>query len=152
MSKSIVTAHGKMDLERKASRAIMVDVRPLLAFSNGNLQSLYNSSNGFYRRQLILTTKEKPADRVDDPDIAEKMKLEIEGIFLWAFEAYSGWRQTTSVSRKVSGAEQPGVCQARREQRHRLMESTGYIRLKADMSVTSKECMPFMESGVMRMG
>ena len=58
----------------------------LLAFSNGDLQALYDRSNGFYRRQLILTTKEKPADRVDDPDIAEKMKLEIEGIFLWAFE------------------------------------------------------------------
>jgi len=47
----------------------------LLAFSNDDLQSLYDRSNGFYRRQLILTTKEKPANRVDDPDIAEKMKL-----------------------------------------------------------------------------
>ena len=33
----------------------------------------------------MLTTKEKPADRVDDPDLAEKMKMEIESIFLWAF-------------------------------------------------------------------
>ena len=33
----------------------------------------------------MLTTKEKPVDRVDDPDLAEKMKMEIEGIFLWAF-------------------------------------------------------------------
>ena len=47
----------------------------LLAFSNGDLQSLYDRSNGFYRRQLILTTKEKPVNRADDPDIAEKMKL-----------------------------------------------------------------------------
>ena len=39
----------------------------------------------FTRRQLVLTTKEKPVDRVDDPDLAEKMKMEIEGIFLWAF-------------------------------------------------------------------
>ena len=25
-------------------------------------------------------------DRADDPDLAEKMKAEAEGIFLWAFE------------------------------------------------------------------
>ena len=34
----------------------------------------------------MLTTKEKPAGRVDDPDLAEKMKAEVEGILLWAFE------------------------------------------------------------------
>ena len=27
----------------------------LLAFSNGDLQALYDRSDGFYRRQLILT-------------------------------------------------------------------------------------------------
>ena len=58
----------------------------LLAFSNGDLQALFDRSDGFYRRQLVLTTKEKPAGRVDDPDLAEKMKAEVEGILLWAFE------------------------------------------------------------------
>ena len=29
----------------------------LLAFSNGDLQALYDRSDGFYRRQLVLTTK-----------------------------------------------------------------------------------------------
>ena len=50
------------------------------------LQALFDRSDGFYRRQLVLTTKEKPAGRVDDPDLAEKMKAEVEGILLWAFE------------------------------------------------------------------
>lgn len=50
------------------------------------MQALYDRSDGFYRRQLVLTTNEKPADRVDDPYLAEKMKNEAEGIFLWAFE------------------------------------------------------------------
>ena len=58
----------------------------LLAFSNGDLQALFDRSDGFYRRQLVLTTKEKPAGRIDDPDLAEKMKAEVEGILLWAFE------------------------------------------------------------------
>ena len=30
----------------------------LLAFSNGDLQALLDRSDGFYRRQLVLTTKE----------------------------------------------------------------------------------------------
>ena len=50
------------------------------------MQALYDRSDGFYRRQLILTTKDKPLSRVDDPDIAEKMAAEVEGIQLWAFE------------------------------------------------------------------
>ena len=58
----------------------------LLAFSNGDLQAHYDRSDGFYRRQLVLTTKEKSAGRVDDPDLAEKVKAETDGIFLWAFE------------------------------------------------------------------
>ena len=85
--KSIVTAQGKMDLERKGKQSYQGWMfARLLAFSNGDLQALYDRSDGFYRRQLVLTTKEKPADRIDDPDLAEKMKTEVEGIFLWAFE------------------------------------------------------------------
>ena len=84
--KSIVTAQGKMDLERKGKQSYQgwMFCR-LLAFSNGDLQALYDRSNGFYRRQLILTTKEKATDRMDDPDIADKMKDEAEGVFLWMF-------------------------------------------------------------------
>ena len=139
--KSIVTAQGKMDLERKSVQSYQGWMYArLLAFSNGDLQSLYDRSNGFYRRQLILTTKEKPADRVDDPDIAEKMKLEIEGIFLWAFEglqrlAANNFRFTES-PRTLNNREY-----VKRDANNAIdfMESNGYIRLKADMSVTSKE-------------
>ena len=72
--KSLVTAQGRMDLEKKGRQSYQGWMfARLLAFSNGDLQSLYDRSNGFYRRQLILTTKERPPDRVEDPDIAEKM-------------------------------------------------------------------------------
>ena len=85
--KSIVTAQGQMDLERKGKQSYQGWMYArLLAFSNGDLQALYDRSDGFYRRQLILTTKDKPLSRVDDPDIAEKMAAEVEGILLWAFE------------------------------------------------------------------
>ena len=139
--KSIVTAQGQMDLERKGKQSYQGWMYArLLAFSNGDLQSLYDRSNGFYRRQLILTTKEKPADRVDDPDIAEKMKREVEGIFLWAFEglqrlAANSFRFTES-PRTLNNREY-----VKRDANNAIdfMESSGYIRLKADMSVTSKE-------------
>ena len=78
--KSIVTAQGKMDLERKGKQSYQGWMfARLLAFSNGDLQALYDRSDGFYRRQLVLTTKEKPVDRADDPDLAEKTKAEAEG-------------------------------------------------------------------------
>ena len=139
--KSIVTAQGKMDLERKSVQSYQRWMYArLLAFSNGDLQSLYDRSNGFYRRQLILTTKEKPVNCVDDPDIAEKMKREVEGVFLWAFEglqrlAANSFRFTES-PRTLNNREY-----IKRDANNAIdfMESSGYIRLKADMSVTSKE-------------
>ena len=56
--KSIVTAQGKMDLERKGKQSYQGWMcARLLAFSNGDLQALFDRSDGFYRRQLVLTTK-----------------------------------------------------------------------------------------------
>ena len=139
--KSIVTAQGKMDLERKGKRSYQGWMcARLLAFSNGDLQALFDRSDGFYRRQLVLTTKEKPADRVDDPDLAEKMKMEIEGIFLWAF---------ARLQRLVANNFKFTESQRTRENREAVkrdnnnvfdfLESEGYIRLKADASISSKE-------------
>ena len=77
--KSIVTAQGKMDLERKGKQSYQGWMfARLLAFSNGDLQALYDRSDGFYRRQLVLTTKEKPVDRADDPDLAEYLTITAE--------------------------------------------------------------------------
>ena len=139
--KSIVTAQGKMDLERKGKQSYQGWMfARLLAFSNGDLQALYDRSDGFYRRQLVLTTKEKPAGRMDDPDLAQKMKAEVEGIFLWAFE---GLQRLASNNFKFTESERT---KANRESVKRdnnnifdFMESEGYIRLKADASISSKD-------------
>jgi len=139
--KSIVTAQGKMDLERKGKQSYQGWMfARLLAFSNGDLQALYDRSDGFYRRQLVLTTKEKPAGRMDDPDLAQKMKAEVEGIFLWAFE---GLQRLVANNFKFTESERT---KANRESVKRdnnnifdFMESEGYIRLKADASISSKE-------------
>ena len=136
--KSIVTAQGKMDLERKGKQSYQgwMFCR-LLAFSNGDLQALYDRSNGFYRRQLILTTKEKATDRMDDPDIADKMKDEAEGVFLWMF---AGLQRL--VSNKFQFTESERIRNNReyvkRDSNNLIdfMEDEGYVRLKADCSAS----------------
>jgi len=139
--KSLVTASGKMDLEKKGRQSYQGYMYArLLAFSNGDLQSLYDRSDGFYRRQLILTTREKDPDRVDDPDLAEKMCAELEGIFLWAFEglrrlAAHGFRFTES-ARALRNRE------ALRQDANNailFMESQDYIRLDGESTVSSRE-------------
>ena len=139
--KSIVTAQGKMDLERKGKQSYQGWMfARLMAFSNGDLQALYDRSDGFYRRQLVLTTKEKPVGRADDPDLAEKMKAEAEGIFLWAFE---GLQRLVANNFKFSESDR---IRENREAVKRdnnnifdFMESEGYIRCKADASISSKD-------------
>ena len=67
-------------MERKGVQSYQRDIYArFLCFGNGALTSLYDHSDGFFRRQLILTTKDKPADRTDDPFLVEKMCAELEG-------------------------------------------------------------------------
>ena len=85
--KSIVTSEAQMDVERKGiqSYQCLLYVR-FLCFGNGALTALHDRSDGFFRRQIVLTTKDRPADRVNDPFLVEKMIREKEGIFLWCLE------------------------------------------------------------------
>ena len=139
--KSIVTAQGKIDLERKRTQSYQGWMfARLLAFSNGDLQALYDRSDGFYRRQLVLATKGKSAGRVDDPDLAEKLKAEAEGIFLWAFV---GLQRLVANNFKFTESDR---IKENREAVKRdnnnifsFLESDGYIRLKADASISSKD-------------
>ena len=139
--KSIVTAQGQVDLERKGKQSYQGWMYArLLAFSNGDLQALYDRSDGFYRRQLVLTTRDKPADRVDDPDIAEKMAAEAEGIFLWAFEGLqrlvrNGFKFTES-DRARQNRE---LVKRDNNNFFDFMEAEDYIRLKADACISSKD-------------
>ena len=125
---------------RNLADAAILHVAAELAFSNGDLQALYDRSDGFYRRQLILTTKDKPLSRVDDPDIAEKMAAEVDGILLWAFEGLqrlvkNGFQFTESDrakrNRELVKRDNNNVFD--------FLESEGYIRLKADACTSSKE-------------
>ena len=139
--KSLVTAQGRMDLEKKGKQSYQGWMfARLLAFSNGDLQSLYDRSNGFYRRQLILTTRERQPDRVDDPDIAEKMCCELEGIFLWAFEGLQ--RLVANHFRFTESARSRSNREAVKQDANNMllfMEAGDYIRLTPEGKVGSQE-------------
>lgn len=80
---------------------------------------------------------------IEHPDLAEKMKAEVEGILLWAFE---GLQRLAANNFKFTESDRT------RENREAVkrdnnnvydfLDSDGYVRLKADMSASSKElCM-----------
>ena len=70
--KAIITAELPMDLERKRQQSYQGDLYVrFIGLGNGVLQALHDRSVGFFRRQIILTTKEKDPNRKDDPYIAE---------------------------------------------------------------------------------
>lgn len=82
--KALVTSNGKFDVERKGRQSTQEDMYcRFLCFGNGMLTALYDRTNGFYRRQMVLRTKPKDKNRVDDPWLIERLIAEREGIFLW---------------------------------------------------------------------
>ena len=68
-----------MTLEAKNKQAVQgqLYVR-LMAFGNGNLDALYDKSDGFYRRKILLKAKERPKDRKDDKYLSEKTRTNME--------------------------------------------------------------------------
>ena len=139
--KTIVTAELPMDLEKKGEQSYQgkLYVR-FMAFGNGSLRALYDHSDGFYRRQIILSVKPRDKSRKDDPYIAEKMCAEAEGIFLWALEGLHRLIQNdfhiTQSERTTANVEA-----AMREGNNILgfMESEGYFLFKADDWISSKD-------------
>lgn len=139
--KSLVTAQGKMDLERKGKQSYQGYLYArLLAFSNGDLQSLYDRSDGFFRRQLILTTREKSPGRTDDPHLADKLCTELEGIFLWAFAGLQRLAANHFCFTESDRAKRNR--QSVRQDANNLiafLESKDYIRFDPEMSTSSEE-------------
>lgn len=58
--KTIITNEGKMLIEKKGIQPYSANIyAKLMSFGNGLLQSLTDRSDGFFRRQIIITTKPK---------------------------------------------------------------------------------------------
>lgn len=139
--KTIITAELPLDLEKKSQQSYQGEMYcRFLGFGNGSLKALYDRSDGFFRRQIILTTRRREKDRVDDPYLSEKLTEEKEGIFLWCLEGLKrliahDYRFTISQRTKENMEE------AVQEGNHivEFMASEDYIRLKADSEVNTKD-------------
>ena len=139
--KTIITAELPLDLEKKSQQSYQGELYcRFLGFGNGSLKALYDRSEGFFRRQIILTTKRKDKDRVDDPFLSEKLIAEKEGLFLWCLE---GLKRLIAQDYKftISPQTEENMKEAVFEGNHILefLASEGYIRLKADLTVTTKD-------------
>ena len=139
--KSIITAELPMDLERKGEQSYqgLLTVR-FLAFGNGVLRALHDRSYGFFRRQIILSALPKDPDRVDDPDLAEKLIREKDQIFMWCVRGLmrlmaNQYRFTISpeASMNIRKAELEG------NNILEFMASTGYITYDYNARTTSKK-------------
>lgn len=83
--KQIVTARTPIEVEEKGVQPYQAWIYSrIIAFGNGALSSLYDNSDGFWRRQLILSAKPKDPNRVDNPDIEHDLLTEKDLIFNWA--------------------------------------------------------------------
>ena len=139
--KTIVTAEGKMDLEKKGQQSYqgLIYAR-LIGLGNGALKALYDRSQGFYRRQLILTTKDKPADRIDDKNLSQKLISESDGIINWCLEGLhrlveNGFEFTLSDKAKRNKSE------VIRDNNNivEFLNSDGYIAFDPKGTATSKD-------------
>ena len=138
--KSIITAELPMDLEKKGVQSYqgILNVR-FMAFGNETLQALHDRSYGFFRRQIILSAKPRPEDRVDDPYLSAHLKKETEGIFLWCLEGLerlicNDFRFTVSdgARKNLHNAMVEG------NNLESFMASEGYFRLEPEAKITSR--------------
>ena len=138
--KSIVTSECKMDMERKGIQSYQSQLYVrFLCFGNGALTALHDKSDGFFRRQIVLTTKDRPAGRADDPFLVDKLLREKEGIFLWCL---AGLHRLigNNYQFSISGKARENMETVKRSSNNviEFLQSEGYIRFRADSEASSK--------------
>ena len=139
--KSIVTSECKMDMERKGVQSYQSQLYVrFLCFGNGALTALHDRSDGFFRRQIVLTTKDKPPGRTDDPFLSEKLIAEREGIFLWCLDGLhrllvNNYRFT------ISDRARENIAVVVREANNIVdfLASAGYVQFKADSEAATRD-------------
>lgn len=102
MLKQVITAATAIPIEKKGVQTYQgVVFARILCCGNNFATALFDRSDGFFRRQLLLKTR--PGAKVENPDRAldEKFRVELPGILNWALEgldrlASQGWEFTES--------------------------------------------------------
>lgn len=85
--KTIVTAQEKIMVEKKGIQPYPATVYSrLIGLGNYALESFNDSSAGFFRRQIIIRTKDAVKGRATDPFMLSHLRSELPAIFLWAVD------------------------------------------------------------------
>ena len=85
--KSVITAESPMQVQRKGVDLYSVRLYcRMIAFGNQAMGSMFDRSDGFYRRQIMLMCKRVPKGRIVDTELSKKLIAEKQGIFLWMLE------------------------------------------------------------------
>lgn len=140
--KRIVTAQTPLQVERKGKDSYQARIYcRLMCFGNQLTDSLFDHSNGAFRRRLILTTKAKDPARVDNPQLAEEIIAdELPGVALWMLEGLkrlqgNRWQFTISDTQRKQE-------QAYREDSFNLLaflHDADWVQFDPAASVTSRE-------------
>ena len=139
--KTIITAELPLDLERKSRQSYQGELYcRFLGFGNGSLKALYDRSDGFFRRQIILTARRRDRERIDDPYLSEKLIAEKEGIFLWCLEGLHRLI-AQNYAFTISDLARENMREAVSDGNNAVefMASEGYIELKADEEISSRQ-------------
>ena len=137
----IITADIPLDLERKSKQSYQGELYSrFLGFGNGTIKALYDRSNGFFRRQIILSAKRKDPNRKDDPYLSEKLTAEAEGIFLWCFHGLQRLLEQ-NYQFTISERTRANINEAISDGNNivEFLRSDGYFEFKADAEVSSKQ-------------
>ena len=101
--KSLATSETPITVQAKGKQGHQVKLKcRAMCFANGAPKSLYDKTDGWERRLIILSAKPVPTGRVNDPFLSEKLIAEKEGIFLWA---YRGLRRLMKNNYKFTVSE-----------------------------------------------
>lgn len=140
--KEIITADKPVSIERKGKDRYQATMYArVLCCGNNFISALYDHSDGFFRRQLLIRvlpgTKIKREDR--DTDMYDKLMQELPGILNWALDGlerlrWNSWNFTVSARSREALEEQ------RRESCNVIsfMESD-FVRWGEDLQVFSKD-------------
>ena len=139
--KAVITAEGLMDLEKKGQQSYQgLMYCRLMAFSNGYLKSANDDSYGFFRRQLILMTKPRPKNRIDDPFLSKKLRAERDQIAMWALRGLYRLKRN-NFRFTVSDRSKAAIMSAMDEANNvvSFLRSKGSFTFDPEGEITSKE-------------
>ena len=139
--KAVITAEGLMDLEKKGQQSYQgLMYCRLMAFSNGYLKSANDDSYGFFRRQLILMTKPRPKNRIDDPFLSKKLRAERDQIAMWALRGLYRLRKN-NFHFTVSDKSKTAIMSAMDEANNvvSFLRSKGSFTFDPEGEITSRE-------------